>query len=151
MQGPRALPTPRSAGAIRQLPGRGIRARAAAKWPDGRQWKYVHVRCRLRYPSESIRRGLQWVLFEPNDERLWERVRQTVRSFPRPQWRAGALAGIKPEDAFFVAVGRETMTADDIRDGRLIIEIGVAPLRPAEFMVLRISRLMRRDRRCRPA
>ena len=78
-------------------------------------------------------------MFEPNDEKLWARVKQTVTLFLRTQWRGGALMGSKEEEAFSVSVGRETMTQDDILNGRLIVEIGIAPVRPAEFIVFRIA------------
>jgi phage tail sheath protein FI len=101
-------------------------------------WKYVNVRRLFIFLEASIYNSTQWVVFEPNDQRLWARVKQTVTLFLRTQWREGALLGSKEEDAFSVAVGRETMTEEDILNGRLIIEVGVAPVRPAEFVVFRI-------------
>jgi phage tail sheath protein FI len=77
-------------------------------------------------------------VFEPNDYKLWARVKQTVTLFLRTQWREGALLGLKEEEAFSVSVGRETMTEDDILNGRLIIEVGIAPVRPAEFVIFRV-------------
>ena len=78
------------------------------------------------------------MVFEPYDQRLWACVKQTVALFLRTQWREGALMGAKEQEAFSVSVGRETMTEDDIRNGRLIIEIGIAPVRPAEFVIFRV-------------
>ena len=101
-------------------------------------WKYVNVRRLFIFLEASIYNSTQWVVFEPNDQRLWARVKQTVTLFLRTQWREGALFGAKEEEAFSVAVGRETMTEDDILNGRLIVEIGVAPVRPAEFVIFRI-------------
>ena len=78
------------------------------------------------------------MVFEPNDERLWARVTDTIRLFLRAQWRLGAMAGRTEEEAFFVVCDRTTMTQDDILNGRLVCEIGIAPMRPAEFVILRI-------------
>ncbi len=101
-------------------------------------WKYVSVQ-RLRiFLEASIYEGTQWVVFEPNDERLWARVRDTIQSFLRSQWHSGGLFGSTPEEAFFVKCDRTTMTQDDINNGRLICLIGIAPVRPAEFVVIRI-------------
>jgi hypothetical protein len=79
------------------------------------------------------------VVFEPNDERLWARVKQTITQFLTTQWRAGALMGTTAEEAFFVKVDRTTMTQDDIDNGRLICIIGLAPVKPAEFVIFRLA------------
>ena len=91
------------------------------------------------YIEESIRRGLTWVVFEPNREPLWAKVRASVAAFMHTLWREGALAGGRPEDAFFVRCDHTTMTQDDIKNGRLVILVGFAPLRPAEFVVLKLE------------
>ena len=91
------------------------------------------------YVEESIEEGTQWVVFEPNDEKLWARVRQTITAFLTRVWRDGALMGSKPEEAFFVKCDRSTMTQDDIDNGRLICVIGIAPVKPAEFVIFRIA------------
>jgi len=83
--------------------------------------------------------GLQWVVFEPNAEPLWARVKRTITNFLTTVWRNGALEGTKPEEAFFVKCDHTTMTQDDIDNGRLIVVIGVAPVRPAEFVIIRIG------------
>ena len=88
--------------------------------------------------DSSIYEGTQWVVFEPNDQRLWARVTDSIRLFLRTQWRAGALFGAREQDAFFVTCDQTTMTQDDILNGRLICEIGIAPVRPAEFVIFRI-------------
>jgi phage tail sheath protein FI len=93
------------------------------------------------YLEESIYNGTQWVVFEPNDDKLWARVRRTVNEFLTRIWRDGALVGSKADEAFFVKVDRSTMTQDDINNGRLIVLIGVAPVRPAEFVIFRIAQL----------
>lgn len=101
-------------------------------------WKYANVRRLFLYLEASIYRGTQWAVFEENDPRLWARVTDTVRLFLRAQWRQGALFGQTEEEAFFVVCNRSVMTQDDILNGRLICEIGIAPVRPAEFVVFRI-------------
>ena len=88
--------------------------------------------------EQSIQHGLQWVVFEPNGEDLWSRVRDTIRNFLRSEWRNGSLQGDKPEQAFFVSCDRTTMTQNDLDNGRLICLVGVAPVKPAEFVIFRI-------------
>lgn len=128
---------PRGVNVIRRFPGRGIRVWGARTLSSDPLWKYVSVRRLFIFIEASIYQSTQWVVFEPNDLRLWARVKQTVTLFLRTQWREGALMGAKEEEAFLVAVGRETMTEDDILNGRLIIEVGIAPVRPAEFVIFR--------------
>jgi uncharacterized protein len=129
---------PKGVNAIRRFPGRGIRVWGARTLSSDPLWKYVNVRRLFIFLEASIYFATQWVVFEPNDPRLWARVKQTVTLFLRSQWREGALFGEKEEEAFHVAIGRDTMTEDDILNGRLIIEIGIAPVRPAEFVIFRI-------------
>jgi len=128
----------RGVNVIRDFPERGIRVWGARTLSSDSQWKYVNVRRLFIFLERSIYEGTRWVVFEPNDERLWGRVADTIRLFLRGQWRSGALAGRTEEEAFLVKCDRTTMTDEDIRTGRLICEIGVAPLRPAEFVFLRI-------------
>jgi uncharacterized protein len=108
---------------------------------ESSEWKYVSVRRLFLFLEESLDEGTRWTVFEPNDEQLWARVRSAVETFLVNLWRAGALPGEKPEDAFFVRCDRTTMTQDDIDNGRLIALVGFAPLRPAEFVVLRICQI----------
>jgi phage tail sheath protein FI len=129
---------PRGVNAIRQFPGRGIRVWGARTLSSNPLWKYVSVRRLFIFLERSIYEGTQWVLFEPNDIRLWDRVTDTLRLFLRSQWRQGALFGRTEEQAFFVTCNESTMTQDDILNGRLICEVGIAPVRPAEFVVFRI-------------
>jgi phage tail sheath protein FI len=129
---------PRGVNCIRRFPGRGIRMWGARTLSSDPLWKYVSVRRLFIFIEASIYRSTQWVVFEPNDRRLWARVKQTLTLFLRTQWREGALMGVKEEEAFTVAVGPETMTEDDILNGRLIVEIGIAPVRPAEFVIFRV-------------
>lgn len=102
-------------------------------------WKYVNVRRLLIYLEHSIDRGIQWTVFEPNDEPLWARIRSTVEEFLMAEWRSGSLAGRRREEAFNVKCDRSTMTQADIDQGRLVCVVGVAPVRPAEFVILRIG------------
>lgn len=119
--------------------GRGYRvwgARCITSDPD---WKYINVRRLFIFVEESIEEGTQWVVFEPNDEPTWARVRRTVSNFLTNVWRDGALQGRKPEEAFFVKCDRTTMTQTDIDNGKLIMVIGIAPVKPAEFVIFRIG------------
>lgn len=129
---------PRGVNAIRQFPGRGMRVWGARTLSSNGLWKYVSVRRLFIFLERSIYEGTQWVVFEPNDERLWARVKDTIRLFLRSQWRAGALMGATEDQAFTIVCDRSTMTQDDILNGRLICEIGIAPVRPAEFVIFRI-------------
>ena len=125
---------------IRFLPGRGIRLWSALTRADtDTEWKYVNVRRFAAFLEESIRQGLQWVVFEPNGPPLWTQVRAAARIFLTSVFRQGAFPASKPEGAFFVRCDRTTMTRDDVDAGRLVIQVGFAPLRPAEFVVLHIG------------
>ena len=137
-QGTQEVLNPRGVNVIRRFPGRGIRVWGARTLASDPLWKYVSVRRLFIFLEASIYNSTQWVVFEPNDSRLWARVQQTITLFLRTQWRNGALMGDKEEEAFQINVGRDTMTADDILNGRLIVEIGIAPVRPAEFVIFRI-------------
>jgi hypothetical protein len=129
---------PRGVNAIRSFPGRGIRVWGARTLTSNALWKYVSVRRLFIFLERSIYEGTQWVVFEPNDDRLWARVTDTIRLFLRGQWRLGALFGRTEQEAFFITCDRTTMSQDDILNGRLICEIGIAPVRPAEFVIFRI-------------
>jgi phage tail sheath protein FI len=118
---------------------RGLRIYGARCATSDSEWNYVNVRRLFIFIEESLDQGTQWVVFEPNDQRLWARVKDSVTLFLTRVWRDGALMGAKPEQAFFVNVDRTTMSDDDILNGRLVMEIGIAPVRPAEFVVIRIG------------
>lgn len=118
---------------------RGLRVYGARCLTSNEQFRYINVRRLFLFIEESLEEGTQWVVFEPNDERLWARVRQSIEIFLTRVWRDGALMGTKPEEAFFVHCDRSTMSDDDILNGRLIVEIGIAPVRPAEFVIIRIG------------
>lgn len=118
---------------------RGIRVWGARCITSDSDYKYINVRRLLIFLEESIDRGLQWVVFEPNAPDLWARVRRSVSNFLTTVWRNGALEGETPEQGFFVRCDRTTMTQDDLDNGRLICVIGVAPVKPAEFVIIRIG------------
>ena len=118
---------------------RGLRVWGARCITSDSEYKYVNVRRLMIFLESSIDRGLQWVVFEPNAEPLWARVRRSITNFLNVVWRNGALEGTTPEQAFFVRCDRTTMTQTDIDSGRLICEIGVAPVKPAEFVIVRIG------------
>jgi uncharacterized protein len=118
---------------------RGIRVYGGRVITSDPDWKYVNVRRLLIFIEASINRGLQWVVFEPNAEPLWARVRRSIINFLTLVWRNGALEGTKVEEAFFVKCDRTTMTQTDIDSGRLICVVGVAPVKPAEFVIVRIG------------
>lgn len=124
---------------IRSFPGRGIRIWGARTLSSDASWRYINVRRLFNMIEESIERGTQWVVFEPNDPDLWARVRRDVTAFLRTVWTSGALFGATPNEAFYVKCDEE-LNPPEVRDlGQLIIEIGVAPVKPAEFVIFRIS------------
>ena len=124
---------------LRYLSGRGFRVWGARLASSDPEWKYVNVRRYFNYLESSIDRGTQWAVFEPNGERLWANVRQTIADFLYNEWRNGALLGTKTEEAFFVRCDRSTMTQNDLDNGRLVCLIGVAVIKPAEFVIFRIG------------
>lgn len=139
--GEQAILNPRGVNVIRAFPGRGIRIWGARTLSSDANWKYINVRRLFNFIEESIDEGTQWVVFEPNDYKLWKRVNQTITQFLTRVWRDGALMGTKPEEAFFVKCDRSTMTQDDIDNGRLVCIIGIAPVKPAEFVIFRIAQV----------
>jgi hypothetical protein len=130
---------PKGVNLIRSFTGQGIRIWGARTLSSNALWKYVNVRRLFIFIEESIKAGTNWVVFEPNDERLWSRVHRTIDAFLTRVWRSGALQGSTPAEAFFIDISRNTMTQDDIDNGRLICVIGVAPVKPAEFVIFRIT------------
>jgi uncharacterized protein len=130
---------PQGINLIREFEGRGIRVWGGRTTTSDSEWKYVNVRRLFIFLEHSIDRGTQWVVFEPNNEALWKRVVDTIESFLFGVWKTGALMGTTPEEGFFVRCDRTTMTQDDIDNGRLVCEIGVAPTYPAEFVIFRIG------------
>jgi phage tail sheath protein FI len=124
---------------IRSFPGRGIRIWGARTLSSDPAWRYINVRRLFNMIEESIERGTQWVVFEPNDPDLWARVRRDVRAFLNVVWRSGALFGNTPNEAFYVKCDEETNPLETRDLGQLIVEIGLAPVKPAEFVIFRIS------------
>ncbi len=130
---------PEGINALRFFEGRGNRVWGARTMTSDPEWKYVNVRRLFIFLEHSIDKAMQWAVFEPNNDRLWRNIRQMVEDFLYVQWLNGALLGAKPEDAFFVRCDRTTMTQNDLDNGRLICLIGVAPTKPAEFVIFRIG------------
>jgi hypothetical protein len=124
---------------IRAFPGRGIRIWGARTMSSDPEWRYINVRRLFNYISESIMEGTQWAVFEPNDERLWSSLRISATNFLNRTWRQGALFGATPSQAFFVKCDAETNPQDVIEAGQVVIEIGICPVKPAEFVIFRIS------------
>lgn len=124
---------------LRYLNGRGNRIWGARLASSDPEWKYVSDRRYFNYLEASIDRGTQWAVFEPNGERLWANVRQTIADFLYNEWKNGALLGTAPEQAYFVRCDRSTMTQNDLDNGRLVCLIGVAIIKPAEFVIFRIG------------
>jgi phage tail sheath protein FI len=119
---------------------RGLRVYGARCITSLSEWKYINVRRLFIFLERSLVEGTQWAVFEPNDQRLWNRLIQSVSAFLTTVWREGGLMGSKPEEAFFVKCGEpDTMSRDDIDNGRLIMLVGVAPVYPAEFVIIRIG------------
>jgi phage tail sheath protein FI len=137
--GEQELLNPLGINCIRALPNRGIRVWGARTISSDPEWKYVNIRRYFIYLENSIDRGTQWAVFEPNGERLWANVRTTVSDFLYNEWVSGALLGATPKEAFFVLCDRSTMTQNDLDNGRLICLIGVAAIKPAEFVIFRIG------------
>lgn len=134
----------KSINAIRAFTGKGILVWGARTLAgNDNEWRYINVRRFFIFAEESIKKATEPFVFEPNDANTWTKIKAMITNFLTIQWRAGALAGAKPKHAFFVKVGLgETMTAFDILEGRMIVEIGMAVVRPAEFIILRFSHKM---------
>jgi len=130
---------PEGINALRYFEGRGNRVWGARTISSDPEWMYINVRRLFIYLEHSIDKGTQWAVFEPNNERLWANIRHTVEDFLLVTWKSGALMGSKPEEAYFVRCDRTTMTQNDLDNGRLICLIGVAPTKPAEFVIFRIG------------
>ncbi|MGJ8744930.1 phage tail sheath family protein [Polaribacter sp.] len=134
----------KSINAIRSFTGKGVLVWGARTLAgNDNEWRYVSVRRFFNMAEESIKKATEQFVFEPNDKNTWVRVKAMINNFLTAQWRAGALAGPTPEKAFYVNIGLgETMTAQDILEGNMIVEIGMAVVRPAEFIILKFSHKM---------
>ena len=133
------LLNPEGVNCLRFFPGPGFLVWGARTISDDPEWKYLSIRRYFNYLERSIDQGTQWVVFEINGPLLWDAVRHTVEGFLFNEWKNGALLGRTPEQGFFVRCDESTMTADDLDNGRLICQIGVAAAKPAEFVIFRIS------------
>ncbi|MFJ9893020.1 phage tail sheath family protein [Streptomyces sp. NPDC091280] len=138
-RGEQDLLNPIGVNCIRAFPGRGIRVWGARTVASDPAWRYLNVRRYFNYLEESILAGTQWVVFEPNDEALWARIRRNVSAFLVNEWRAGALFGSRPEEAFYVKCDAETNPPESVDVGRVVCEVGIAPVKPAEFVVFRLA------------
>ena len=130
---------PEGINCFRFFEGRGMRLWGARTISSDPEWKYVNLRRYFAYVERSIEKGTQWAVFEPNGARLWANVRRTIEDFLLNEWQNGALLGERPEMAYFVKCDRSTMSQNDLDNGRLVCQIGIAALRPAEFVIFRIG------------
>ncbi|MGH3903001.1 MAG: phage tail sheath family protein [Pseudonocardiaceae bacterium] len=124
---------------LRAFPGRGLRVWGARTLSSDPAWRYLNVRRLFNYLEESILDGTQWVVFEPNDDALWARIRRTIGAFLVMEWRKGSLFGLTPDEAFYIKCDRETNPAEGIDAGQVVCEVGVAPVKPAEFVIFRLA------------
>ncbi|WLE98064.1 MAG: phage tail sheath subtilisin-like domain-containing protein [Candidatus Electrothrix communis] len=138
-QGRNEVINPEGINALRFFEGRGYRVWGARTMSSDPEWKYVNIRRLFSYIEHSIDKSTQWAVFEPNNSRLWKNIRRTVEDFLLVLWRDGALMGATPEEAFFVRCDRTTMTQNDLDNGRLICLVGLAPVKPAEFVIFRVG------------
>ena len=130
---------PNGINCLRAFPGRGIRVWGARTLSSDPAWRYINVRRLFNFVEESILEGTQWVVFEPNDMNLWERVKRTINAYLLGVWRNGALFGATPGEAFYVKCDAETNPPDVVDAGQLVVEVGIAPVKPAEFVIFRLA------------
>ncbi|WP_316528769.1 phage tail sheath family protein [Kitasatospora brasiliensis] len=138
-KGEQDLLNPIGVNCVRAFPGRGIRIWGARTLSSDPAWRYLNVRRLFNYLEESILLGTQWVVFEPNDDRLWSSIRRNITAFLTEEWRRGALFGRTAAEAFYVKCDRDNNPPESIDLGQVVCEIGVAPVKPAEFVVFRLS------------
>ncbi len=137
--GQQELLNPLGVNCLRYFAGRGNLVWGARTTSSDPEWKYVNIRRYFLYLEQSIDNGTQWAVFEPNGERLWANVTDTITAFLYNEWVSGALLGDKPEQAYFVKCDRSTITQNDLDNGRMICLVGVAAIKPAEFVIFRIG------------
>lgn len=137
----------KSINAIRAFTGRGTMVWGARTLAgNDNEWRYVPVRRFFNMVEESVKKSTAWAVFEPNASPLWTKVKGMVDNYLIQKWRDGALAGARPDDAFYVKVGLgQTMTAQDVLEGKMVVEIGLAVVRPAEFIILRFSHMLQKS------
>jgi phage tail sheath protein FI len=138
-KGEQDLLNPIGVNCLRSFAGRGIRIWGARTLSSDPAWRYLNVRRLFNYLEESILLGTQWVVFEPNDDRLWSSIRRNISAFLTSEWRQGALFGRTPGEAFYVKCDRDNNPQESIDLGQVVCEIGVAPVKPAEFVIFRLS------------
>jgi phage tail sheath protein FI len=138
-KGEHDLLNPIGVNVIRSFPGRGIRVWGARTLSSDPAWRYINVRRLFSMIERSIENGTQWVVFEPNDSFLWGRVRRDVSAFLTTVWRTGALFGMTPDQAFYVKCDEETNPPEARDLGQMVVEIGISPVKPAEFVIFRVS------------
>ncbi|MGW4277720.1 phage tail sheath family protein [Streptomyces seoulensis] len=138
-RGEQDLLNPIGVNCIRAFPGRGIRVWGARTLSSDPAWRYLNIRRYFNYLEESILIGTQWVVFEPNDHALWARIRRNISAFLVNEWRSGALFGQRPEEAYYVKCDEETNPPESVDVGRVVCEIGIAPVKPAEFVIFRLA------------
>lgn len=138
-EGDQSKLNPHGINLIRAFPGQGIRVWGARTMSSQSNFKYVNVRRFMIYLQRSILASTKWALHCPNDELLWHRLTGCIQVFLSDMWRNGALMGASPDEAFSISTGRFTMSDDDIRNGRVLIQVGVALIRPAEFIIFQID------------
>ncbi|MEJ3746401.1 phage tail sheath subtilisin-like domain-containing protein [Actinomycetes bacterium KLBMP 9797] len=138
-KGEQDLLNPVGVNCIRAFPGRGIRVWGARTLSSDPAWRYINVRRLFNYIEESILLGTQWAVFEPNDERLWGTIRRNIAAFLVEEWRAGALFGSTAAEAFYVKCDRETNPSESVDRGRVVCEVGISPVKPAEFVIFRLA------------
>jgi phage tail sheath protein FI len=138
-KGEHDLLNPDGVNCIRSFPGQGIRIWGARTLSSDPEWRYVNVRRLFNYLEDSILSGTQWAVFEPNDNALWAKLRRSISAFLVMEWRKGALFGLTPAEAFYVKCDSETNPAEAIDLGQVTCQIGVAPVKPAEFVVFQLS------------
>lgn len=140
-KGEQDILNPKGINCIRAMKNRGIRIWGARTISSDPSWRYINVRRLFNMVEQSIEMGTQWVVFEPNDQKLWKRVTRTITAFLMRIWRTGALMGQTPQEAFFVKCDSETNPPEVIDAGQLICEIGMCPVKPAEFVIFRIGQM----------
>jgi phage tail sheath protein FI len=140
-KGEQDILNPKGINCIREFPNRGIRVWGARTISSDASWRYINVRRLFNMVEASIEIGTQWAVFEPNDQRLWKRVTRDITAFMMRLWRQGALFGATPEEAFYVKCDGETNPPEVIDAGQMICEIGMCPVKPAEFVIFRIGQM----------
>ena len=137
--GEQSVLNPVGVNCIRVFAGRGVRVWGARTLSSDPSWRYLNVRRLFNFVEKSIEGGTQWVVFEPNDYALWQRVKRDISAFLKTVWMSGALFGATPDEAFYVKCDAENNPIETRDLGQLIVEIGIAPVKPAEFVIFRIS------------